>query len=85
MTKLPHLTHVTHPLVQHKLTLMRDKDTPNLATLNSVGALTPPQSSPFGSGDRNRAYLNGDAVFYVRDNEVWGALWQTPDATNGPF
>ena len=28
MTKLPHLTHVKHPLVQHKLTLMRDKDTP---------------------------------------------------------
>ncbi|AGI69163.1 uracil phosphoribosyltransferase Upp [Octadecabacter antarcticus 307] len=28
MTKLPHLTHVTHPLVQHKLTLMRDKTTP---------------------------------------------------------
>ena len=27
MTALPHLTHVTHPLVQHKLTLMRDKDT----------------------------------------------------------
>lgn len=27
MTDLPHLTHVTHPLVQHKLTLMRDKDT----------------------------------------------------------
>ena len=23
----PHLTHVTHPLVQHKLTLMRDKNT----------------------------------------------------------
>ncbi len=28
MTTLPHLTHVTHPLVQHKLTLMRDKTTP---------------------------------------------------------
>ncbi|AGI73297.1 uracil phosphoribosyltransferase Upp [Octadecabacter arcticus 238] len=28
MTKLPHLTHVRHPLVQHKLTLMRDKTTP---------------------------------------------------------
>lgn len=27
MTDLPHLTHVTHPLVQHKLTIMRDKDT----------------------------------------------------------
>jgi len=27
MTTLPHLTHVTHPLVQHKLTLMRDKGT----------------------------------------------------------
>lgn len=27
MTTLPHLTHVTHPLVQHKLTLMRDKNT----------------------------------------------------------
>ena len=27
MTKLPHLTHVQHPLVQHKLTLMRDKNT----------------------------------------------------------
>ncbi len=28
MSSLPHLTHVTHPLVQHKLTLMRDKETP---------------------------------------------------------
>ena len=28
MTSLPHLTHVKHPLVQHKLTLMRDKGTP---------------------------------------------------------
>ena len=28
MTSLPHLTHVKHPLVQHKLTLMRDKNTP---------------------------------------------------------
>lgn len=27
MTDLPHLTHVQHPLVQHKLTLMRDKTT----------------------------------------------------------
>jgi len=27
MTSQPHLTHVTHPLVQHKLTLMRDKTT----------------------------------------------------------
>jgi len=27
MSELPHLTHVTHPLVQHKLTLMRDKNT----------------------------------------------------------
>ena len=27
MTQLPHLTHVQHPLVQHKLTLMRDKNT----------------------------------------------------------
>ncbi len=27
MTDTPHLTHVQHPLVQHKLTLMRQKDT----------------------------------------------------------
>ena len=27
MTDTPHLNHVTHPLVQHKLTLMRDKNT----------------------------------------------------------
>jgi len=27
MTEIPHLTHVQHPLVQHKLSLMRDKDT----------------------------------------------------------
>ena len=27
MTDTPHLTHVTHPLVQHKLSLMRDKAT----------------------------------------------------------
>jgi len=29
MTDLPHLTHVTHPLVQHKLTIMRDTATPS--------------------------------------------------------
>ncbi|SFR42161.1 uracil phosphoribosyltransferase [Litoreibacter janthinus] len=28
MTDIPHLTVVNHPLVQHKLTLMREKDTP---------------------------------------------------------
>lgn len=28
MTDTPHLTVVDHPLVQHKLTLMREKDTP---------------------------------------------------------
>ncbi|SHF19429.1 uracil phosphoribosyltransferase [Litoreibacter ascidiaceicola] len=28
MTDIPHLTVVDHPLVQHKLTLMREKDTP---------------------------------------------------------
>lgn len=27
MNSLPHLTHVTHPLVQHKLTIMRDRST----------------------------------------------------------
>jgi len=29
MTHLPHLTHVEHPLVQHKLTLMRRDSTPS--------------------------------------------------------
>ncbi|NBD30444.1 MAG: uracil phosphoribosyltransferase [Alphaproteobacteria bacterium] len=29
MTDLPHLTHVTHPLVQHKLSLMRRTSTPS--------------------------------------------------------
>ena len=39
---IDHLTHVTHPLVQHKLTLMRDKDTstgPFRQLLREIGQL----------------------------------------------
>ncbi|MFK8014999.1 MAG: beta-propeller domain-containing protein [Gammaproteobacteria bacterium] len=64
---------------------VRDKDMPNMATLESVGEMSPEQTPNVSYVDRNRSYLNGDALFYIRDNEVFGALWQTPDAVNGPF
>lgn len=65
---------------------IRDKSLPALATLNSVGSIQPPDTGqPPEWVERSRAFIHDDAVFYVRDEEVWAAMWHTPSLVNGPF
>ena len=72
---------------EHGLALfeIRDKTLPNLSELVQVGVLSPPADEPLRSPLRQRGYLNADAVFYVEDQSIWGAFWQTPSEVNGPF
>ncbi len=66
---------------------IRDKDTPALTSLNSVGSISPPDvgtASPYWAA-RNRAFIHDDTVYYVRDEDVWAAFWHTPSLVNGPF
>lgn len=65
---------------------IRDKDRPNLASLNSAGSINPPQDGitiPYVS--RNRAFMHDDTVYYIRDEIVWSAFWDSPTLVNGPF
>jgi uncharacterized secreted protein with C-terminal beta-propeller domain len=67
---------------------IRGKQTPTAATLQHVGAITPRAADGQTSllpVMRNRAFIHGDAVYYVADERVWSAWWQTPTLINGPF
>jgi len=66
---------------------IRDKNAPQIASLNSVGSFMPPvdgTTRPFYS-ERNRAFIHDDTVYYVRDEDVWAAFWDAPSIVNGPF
>ena len=58
---------------------------PALASLVPVGEVTPPATSEFGFGERNRAFLHDDTIYYVLDEDVWSAFWLSPTMLNGPF
>jgi uncharacterized secreted protein with C-terminal beta-propeller domain len=64
-----------------------DKDMPALAALNSVGSIEPPSIGPNDPDwvARSRAFIHDDTVYYLRDEDVWSALWHTPSIVNGPF
>jgi hypothetical protein len=67
---------------------VRNKATPALARLISVGAIVARRASdtpPAGPVVRNRAFIDGPAVYYVADDDVYGAAWAAPEARNGPF
>jgi uncharacterized secreted protein with C-terminal beta-propeller domain len=67
---------------------IRGKQAPASATLQRVGAIIPRAADGQTSlppAARNRAFLHGDAVYYVGDERVWSAWWQTPSLVNGPF
>ncbi|MDH5622456.1 MAG: beta-propeller domain-containing protein [Gammaproteobacteria bacterium] len=66
---------------------IRDKNTPALAALNSVGSIEPSSSGSNEPGwvERSRSFIHDDTVYYVRDEEVWAATWDTPSVVNGPF
>lgn len=66
---------------------IRDKATPASAALDSAGAVIPLVDGveiPYYA-ERNRAFIHGDTVFYVRDENAWGAFWDNPSMVNGPF
>jgi hypothetical protein len=58
------------------------KQSPSSASLREAGAVSPPAETLHGL---NRAFIHGDAVYYVRDGGVWGTFWSTPSQVNGPF
>jgi len=66
---------------------IRDKTAPQIASLNSVGSILPPVEGTTRSfySDRNRAFIHDDTVYYVRDEDVWAAFWDTPTIVSGPF
>jgi Beta propeller domain len=67
---------------------IRDKATPALATLNAAGALITNRAGdgqPAYTAERNRAFIHGNTVYYVRDDDVWAAFWNAPSLPAGPF
>jgi uncharacterized secreted protein with C-terminal beta-propeller domain len=66
---------------------IRDKNTPALAALNSIGSIKPPSIGPNEPDwvERSRAFIHNDTVYYIRDDNAWAAFWQTPFIVNGPF
>ena len=74
----------TYELALH-LFEIRDKATPALASLVEAGRMLPPASTDFPYADRSRAYLHDDTIYYVQDENVWSAFWDSPTLVNGPF
>jgi uncharacterized secreted protein with C-terminal beta-propeller domain len=67
---------------------IRGKQTPTAATLQHIGAIIPRAADGKTSlppAARSRSFIHGDAVFYIGDEQVWSAWWQTPALVNGPF
>ena len=64
---------------------IHDKETPALASLVQRGTMAPPVSTAEPWAFEHRSFIDGDTVYWVRDREVWSALWQTPELVNGPF
>jgi uncharacterized secreted protein with C-terminal beta-propeller domain len=64
-----------------------DKNMPALAALNSIGSIEPPSVDPNAPNwaERSRSFIHDDTVYYIRDEDVWTALWHTPSIVNGPF
>jgi len=64
-----------------------DKNMPALAALNRVGSIEPLSIGPNQPDwvQRSRAFIHDDTVYYIRDDDVWAALWHTPSIVNGPF
>ena len=64
---------------------IRDKDMPALSSLADVGSIQPPDDGTGYWNDRNRSFIHDDTVYFVRDDEVWAAIWDNPLVVNGPF
>ncbi|MCB1755997.1 MAG: beta-propeller domain-containing protein [Gammaproteobacteria bacterium] len=59
----------------------------NNRTLLPRGALkitTRESGNGMVSAEQDRSIVAGDSVFYIHGKRVYGALWETPEAINGP-
>ena len=59
------------------------KQSASSALLREAGAVSPDQAELYASV--SRAFIHGDAVYYVRDSRIYGTFWATPSQVNGPF
>lgn len=65
---------------------IRDKNMPAVAALNSVGSISPPSIGTTPDWvERSRSFIHDDTVYYIRDEDVWAASWQSPTIVNGPY
>ena len=67
---------------------IRNKSQPANASLVEIGQLVSRNASGAtaqGPVGRSRAFLHPDSVFYVADDDVFGAIWSRPDPVLGPF
>lgn len=65
---------------------IHNKATPDLASLLAVGTIVPPLDQfeiPYI--ERNRSFIHNDTVYYIQNELVWSAFWQSPAVINGPF
>ena len=71
---------------EHSLQLfeIHDKATPDLASLLQVGSIVPPQTPDLWV-ERNRAFIHDDTVYFIQNENVWSAFWNSPTLVNGPF
>jgi hypothetical protein len=60
-----------------------NKQSPSSASLQEAGVVATP--GPGQEAALNRAFIDGDAVYFVRDAQVFGTYWNTPTQVNGPF
>jgi uncharacterized secreted protein with C-terminal beta-propeller domain len=79
----------TFDLVESGLYLyeIRDKALPNFASLHRVGGVIVLGDESGGVpaySARSRAVLHEDAIYYVRDEKVFSALWHMPEDVTGP-
>ena len=59
-----------------------NKRIPSSALLQEAGVVAPPSNQ---QPALNRAFIDDEAVYYVRDAQVWATSWNTPSQVNGPF
>jgi len=59
---------------------VRDKDLPENASLFKVGEI---DTKNFSRGS-SRSVIDGDAVYFSNETNVWSTLWSDPSAVKGP-
>lgn len=63
---------------------IHDKAMPNLASLREVGAVIPSGQDDYFI-TRSRTFIHNDTIYYVSNEDVWSAFWQSSSMLNGPF